>query len=67
MSRGFKTVCGYKNTEHLKLTHLIKGGTEQFRVLWIHQGYSMQRMYHTLADALAYIQGIQTEFYSPAK
>ena len=67
MPRGFKTVCGYKNTDNLKLTHLTKGGTKQYRVLWIHQGYSKQRMYHTLAEALAYIQQIQTEFYTPAK
>ena len=65
--RQYKTVCGYTNTKNLKLMHLVKGGIEQFRVVWYHEGYMKQLMYHTLAEALAYIQGIQAEYYSPAE
>ena len=67
MPRGFKTVCGYTNTANLKLKHLTKGGTEQYRVSWIHQGYMKERVYHTLAEALEYIQQIQAEFYPAEK
>lgn len=67
MPTNYKTVCGYKNTKNLRLLCEMKGNVQRFRVNWYHEGYMKSRVYSTVAEALAYIQEIQAEFYTPAE
>jgi hypothetical protein len=67
MPTNYKTIRGYTNTKNLKLSVEHQNGSERFRVGWYHEGYYKSRVYPNLAEALAYIQEIQAEYYPAEK